>query len=169
MDLQVIDNFLSPYHLEQLQFAMMGPEFPWCYRDGLFTHTFLDLDSDGGFVVDGDDHFLRSAFNVALDGSAWFISPFLRLGEMHRINAKLTPKTLFNRKSDYTCLHNPEITSAIFYINTNNGWTQFKKSGKKIKSVENRMVIFDSELEYRGFTCTDKKIRVSLKFDYVKP
>ena len=50
-------------------------------------------------------------------------------------------------------------------LNTCNGYTKFKKSGK-VKSVANRMVIFDSNLEHQGVTCTDKKRRVVINFNY---
>ena len=45
------------------------------------------------------------------------------------------------------------------------GWTQFKKGGK-VKCVENRMVIFDSNLEHTGFSCTDQKRKVVVNFNY---
>ena len=57
------------------------------------------------------------------------------------------------------------IYTAILYINTNNGWTKFKGGGK-IKCVENRIVIFDSNIQHAGFTCTDKKRKVVVNFNY---
>ena len=50
-------------------------------------------------------------------------------------------------------------------MNTNNGWTEFKKRGR-VKSVANRAVIFDSNLEHRGVTCTDANRRVLINFNY---
>ena len=55
--------------------------------------------------------------------------------------------------------------TAIYYINTCNGYTEFK-TGEKVKSVSNRMVIFDSELEHQGVTATDDKRRVLINFNY---
>ena len=77
-------------------------------------------------------------------------------------------KTFFHRSSDYHVdLTNGPIgqKTAILYINTCNGWTQFKKGGK-VKCVENRMVIFDSNLEHTGFSCTDQKRKVVVNFNY---
>jgi len=59
-----------------------------------------------------------------------------------------------------------DVTTAIFYINTNNGWTNFK-NGDKVESVENRLVIFDSNLEHEGVTCTDEIRRLVINFNYV--
>ena len=56
--------------------------------------------------------------------------------------------------------------TAIFYVNTNNGWTEFKKGGK-VKSVANRIVIFDSQLYHQGYTCTDQKRRVVMNFNWI--
>ena len=57
--------------------------------------------------------------------------------------------------------------TSILYMNTNNGYTKFKKGGK-VKSVENRMVIFPSDLEHQGFTCTDNQRRVVINFNFDK-
>ena len=57
------------------------------------------------------------------------------------------------------------ITTAILYLNTNNGYTEFK-SGDKVKSVSNRVVVFDSNLKHRTVTCTDQKTRIVINFNY---
>jgi hypothetical protein len=75
------------------------------------------------------------------------------------------------------------MKTACFYINTNNGSTEFRKEysdyetlayglppdpdhGAKIESVANRMIIFDSNLEHGGHACTDEKVRVLVNFNY---
>ena len=58
-----------------------------------------------------------------------------------------------------------ECKTAIFYINSNNGLTLFK-NGQIIESVENRMVIFNSQLEHTGTTSTDTKNRIVVNFNY---
>ena len=57
-------------------------------------------------------------------------------------------------------------TTAIFYLNTNDGYTLFK-SGKKVSSKENRLIIFDSNLEHTGTNTTNKKFRAVLNLNYV--
>ena len=52
-------------------------------------------------------------------------------------------------------------------MNTCNGYTKLKKGGK-VKSVANRMLIFDSDLEHAGFTCTDEQNRVVVNFNYTE-
>ena len=50
-------------------------------------------------------------------------------------------------------------------MNTNDGFTEFK-NGDIIESIANRMVIFDSSLEHTGTSCTNKKRRIVLNFNY---
>ena len=56
-------------------------------------------------------------------------------------------------------------TTGIFYVNTCNGYTRFKNN-KIIKSKENTYIEFDSTLEHTGASCTDKKRRVVINFNY---
>ena len=90
---------------------------------------------------------------------------YLNCQELKRVKANLNIKTLFHRKSGYH-IDWENVTTAVYYLNTNNGWTEFEKGGK-VKSVANRIVIFDSNLKHQGVTCTDEKRRVVLNFNYV--
>ena len=88
----------------------------------------------------------------------------MRIRKPWRVTASLTSRTVFNRKTGYH-IDYPNIRTAIFYLNTNNRYTKFKKHGK-VKSIENRIVIFNSNLEHQGVTCTDEKRRVVINFNY---
>ena len=57
-------------------------------------------------------------------------------------------------------------TTAIFYMNTNNGYTEFE-DGTKVESVANRMVSFPADMKHRGTSCTDEKTRVVINFNYL--
>ena len=164
--MKVIDNFLPSYSFKQIQNVLLGDKkLNWFYND--FK------------VIEGDGHyqFTHDFFNVRHGG---VLSPHYllcdtiqsKLGVRHldRIKANLTPKTFFHRRSGFHIDLNPNdpyqhTTTAILYLNTNNGWTRFKKGGK-VKSVENRVVIFDSNLEHAGVTQTDEKRRVVINFNY---
>ena len=56
--------------------------------------------------------------------------------------------------------------TAIFYVNTNDGYTEFEDS-TRVESVANKIVIFDSKLKHRGTTCTNQKTRVVINLNYV--
>ena len=40
------------------------------------------------------------------------------------------------------------------------------KNGKVIDSVENRFIMFNSQLEHTGTTCTNQKRRIVINFNY---
>ena len=162
MDLKVIDNFLPSYQFKSLETVMMGEDFPWYFKPYIayrgekdsgyqFIHNFLN--SDNGPTG------ISNVFHL--------MNPFKELGKMYRIKANLRTKTLFHRRSYY---HIDGVQGAtrtsIFYMNTCNGYTKFRKSGMKIKTVANRLVIFDPELEHAAFSQTDEKSRVVINFNY---
>ena len=161
MELQVIDNFLSSYQFTQLQSIMMGEYFPWFYKDYVayegrkdnrfqFCHQFLDPDTGNGRSV-----------------MYYLMEPFERLGRMYRIKANLRTRTLFHRRSYY---HIDGVQGAtrtsIFYMNTCNGYTKFER-GPKVKTVANRIVIFNSNLRHAAFSQTDEKTRIVINFNYI--
>ena len=59
-----------------------------------------------------------------------------------------------------------DTTTSIFFINTNNGYTMFE-TGKKVPSVENRLVTFPNNLMHTGISQTDTKSRVTLNLNYL--
>ena len=56
--------------------------------------------------------------------------------------------------------------AAIYYLNTNNGYTQFKEGKEKVPSVKNRTVFFDTGAYHLGTNSTDCKNRLILNFNY---
>tara|TARA_B100000287_G_scaffold182476_1_gene172573 strand:+ start:269 stop:742 length:474 start_codon:yes stop_codon:yes gene_type:complete len=156
MEVEVIDNFLPERKFRDLQSIMMGEDFPWFYKNYItvegvedggyqFTHMFLDPDKGRS-----DRYYL--------------MEPFEKMGKMYRIKSNLRTRTLFHGRSYYHIDYS-DITTAIFYINTCNGYTKFER-GPKVKTVANRMVIFDSNLRHSGFSPTDEKARVVINFNY---
>ena len=170
--MKVIDDFLPDYHFDQIKKIMMGTEistdpfddhFPWYYNpcvtrvgDGRFqfTHSFYQIENS---IPVSSEYY--SLFNI--------VQQKLGVKKLRRIKANLNPGTFFHRKSDWHIDFpaRPGGKTSILYMNTNNGWTEFKKGGK-VKSVANRLVTFDSGLEHQGVTCTDEKIRVVINFNY---
>ena len=58
-------------------------------------------------------------------------------------------------------------TTSIFYMNTNNGYTEFE-DGTKVESIANRIVSFPFNMEHTGTSCTDEQTRIVINFNYVK-
>ena len=94
----------------------------------------------------------------------------LLLEERMKFNLGVRTPEIFERPfhKDYHDVlpENVPYKVAIFYLNTNNGYTLFE-SGDKVESVANRKVIFDGKLKHCGTTCTDSKTRVVLNINYI--
>ena len=60
---------------------------------------------------------------------------------------------------------NDNINVALFYINTNNGYTEFE-DGTIINSKRNRLVLFPCKLKHRSTTTTDTRERINININY---
>ena len=56
--------------------------------------------------------------------------------------------------------------TAIFYLNSNNGYTLFKDD-TRVFSQENRLCLFNGHIEHAGASCTNAKRRVVLNINYI--
>tara|TARA_Y100000385_G_C13000475_1_gene596958 strand:+ start:489 stop:1004 length:516 start_codon:yes stop_codon:yes gene_type:complete len=56
--------------------------------------------------------------------------------------------------------------SAVFYLNTNDGYTKFE-DGSIVESVANRLVKFPASLRHTGSSCTNAKYRMVLNLLYI--
>ena len=153
---KIVDNFLPEEIFRPIQKKIMSNDFPWYFGDGVV------------YKKDGQYQFYHYFIYEEYRPFYYLIEPCVKaLGvkNITRIKANLNPKTVFHRGGGYH-IDDPRMPlTCIFYINTNNGWTKFK-GGCKVKCVENRMVIFDSNIKHCGFTCTNKQRKVVLNFNY---
>jgi hypothetical protein len=161
MSIVVIDNFLPDKTFYSLQEAITGTYFDWYYND------YIDRETD----VNKGFQFIHFFYKDNINGSRFnIIEPILNVikpTSLLRIKANLLTKTnniVVNEfHKDFNNVNN--LTTAIFYINSCNGYTLFK-DGTKIQSVSNRFVSFDSQLEHTGTSCTDNNRRILINFNY---
>ena len=52
-----------------------------------------------------------------------------------------------------------------YYVNTNNGYTEFE-DGQKVYCKKNSILIFDGSLKHRGVKQTDTKMRIAININY---
>tara|TARA_B100000029_G_C17524664_1_gene941233 strand:+ start:626 stop:1120 length:495 start_codon:yes stop_codon:yes gene_type:complete len=158
---KVIDEFLNQNQFKPIQDYMVSPSpFSWNYMDGVvghddpvgsfqFTHTFYQN-------LHKSDH-----IDVILPILSQ-LNPYVLM----RIKANLNVRTdTIQESSMHTDFEGLGNTTAIYYLNTCNGYTMFQ-DGTKVDSVANRMVIFDGDTLHAGTTCTDEKTRVVINFNY---
>ena len=162
--MKIIDNFLDAGDMEDLKVIVLSDRFPWYMNDGV-SHA-----------SDGHLQFTHSMFK-----NDKFISSYT-LGSLDIFKEKLNIKKLVRAK--FNLLHRTEnITehdfhtdieepsddsmTAILYLNSNDGYTRFE-NGDKVYSVENRLVLFNTNLSHSGSTCTNKKYRAVFNLNFVQ-
>ena len=174
-EIQIVDQYLNPKDHEQLQSIMLQREFPWT-----LAQKTGDMDMDG-----------KSTDPLNTQLNHWFVdfrnahySPFFkyvlpivnqqRIIGISRIKANLQLCTEKPIESDYHVdlslrygiadIPEPHPTNIIYYVNTNNGYTEFE-TGEIVESVANRAVIFPNSCRHRGVSQTDTHYRTVINLN----
>jgi hypothetical protein len=160
----VIDNFLDKETFKEIQEGILINEhFPWYFS------PFLDFKKEKGF---DRTQFVHVFYNHNSPNSKHLnlLAPIIKkLDCISLIKIKVNSNYYTNKiieGSYHVDNKHKGTTTAIYYLNTNDGYTKFKKTEEKIYSVENRMVIFNTDTEHLGTTTTNNKRRVVLNFNY---
>lgn len=166
MSYQIIDNFLDQDTFLKIKKEIYGPNLPWFHNEFLvyedekqenntwnwqLTHTFYNNN-----IPRSEKFYLLEPLLVKLNPAA-----------IMKIKANLMPRT------NEIIVHkfHTDITSwtagktAVFYINSNNGYTLFE-NGDRVESIENRMLVFDTDMMHTGTSCTNARNRCVINFNY---
>jgi len=177
------DNFLVEKEWLKLRDTITGPAFPWTFSP---TITYAPLDSRGRRfgakeIKDPDNpgRFNHLVYAENVPCSDFWNSTFppiltqLKIASLLRIKLNLSPR---REKPFYSKFHvdlmdmSEEVlkqwTTSVFYINTNNGYTEFE-DGTKVESVANRLVSFSADTRHRGVSQTDEQTRIVINFNYL--
>lgn len=159
MNYKIVDNFLNDDSFKQITEKYLTSELPWFYEE-----VVNDSDNSNAFYFVHQvyrEHNINSSFHNPLVNLINKIQPKALL----RIKANLYPnqgKFITHASHiDYDFEHK----GAIFYLNTNNGYT-ILEDGTKIESVANRILFFDAFKPHQSTNCTDQKVRVNINFNY---
>jgi len=160
------DNFLNQQDFNVIYSTLLGENFPWFFapykvykekqdrdiRDFQFTHMVYF------------NHSVRTHMPEIFEPLLEKISP----AAIVKIKANLTPITdkqiIYDMHIDVNNF-NFKGKTAVFYLNTNNGYTLFE-DGTNIDSVANRILIFDANIPHTGTSCTDEQFRCVLNINY---
>lgn len=147
---------------EQIKSLMLDQDkFPWFYSSSV--------------TDDGQDHldafyfthlfYINNNKNSNYFDTLTPILDILKPNALIRIKGNLYPNLgawMENQVHvDYPYKHK----GAIYYINTNNGYT-ILEDGTKIESIENRILLFDAATPHSSTHCTDQKLRLNINFNY---
>ena len=160
-NIKVIDNALELTEFEYIRDVMWSDEFPWGMSAGYATENTGDKDLEFKFS--------HTFYNGIYQRSNFFelLNPLFNIMQPRafiRIQAIVSPRSDRLVKTGY---HSDisECITAIYYLNTCNGPLHFEDY-PSIDAVENRLVIFNSNLIHCGTKCTDSDRRTLINFNY---
>ena len=167
--MKIEDNFLDQKVFDDLQPFMMGHDFPWFYQDAIDHVNQLDK-----FMFATRLYLHDVPCSPYFEDLKTTFFKKLNLISIYRIKANLltrTPNIVENEfHIDIAGIREEilkQLTTSIFYVNTNNGYTIFE-DGTKVESIANRIVTFPANTKHTGTSCTDEKIRIVINFNYFK-
>ena len=154
--MNIYKNFISRKDSNKIYDVFLNNNFPWYYHknstkndSNFFSH---------GFIVEEQ---INSGFIFLIEP----ILKKLKCKKIYNIRANLC------LKGSYQCnWHTDNFTNnlthktAIYYVNTNNGYTIFKN--KKIRSEANKMIVFNGDTMHKVKYQTDKDARIVINFRY---
>ena len=165
---RITDALLSEDAHAAMLAAIESREFPW-EQSAILAGDFPGLDPQDnlqavhGFYAWRNQRIYRSP-HLAV------IAPLLaRFEPMRLIKAKLNRTPRRTRHIEYGLHVDTQrrgALTAIYYLNTNNGYTLFE-DGTRVSSVANRLVVFGAELRHTGASCTDAAARLVLNLNLI--
>ena len=168
--MKIQDNFLPQEQYENIRKNILAADFPWFYNSSVLHGIDQDDDiSDRGqfthaFLVSDNKVSSRKVLSHQFD----LIKPLLdnlKGSEIFRIKSNLQLRTESIEKTGWHDDGFGNCTTAIYYINSNNGVTEFE-DGSSVNSVANRLVTFNGTMKHRGSTHTNTKTRVLINLNY---
>jgi len=158
--MNVIKNFLPKDQFKQIKDIILNDDFPWRIRNSM-TDT------------DKNIYFTYGFFNNYKINSELYIPHIIPILEKLnviapiQVRANLILNKIFN-KSGWHIDYKYDSTTAILYLTTCNGGTEFKINNeiKFIQAEENKIVIFPAKTQHRGCTSTDAERRYIINFNY---
>lgn len=166
--MRIIDGFLDSESFVAMRDALVRPDFPLLHT-AIVTKPASRVPAAAN-RQDVHGFFLRTPTKMEVSDHFEVIRPAvdrLRPELLLRVKLNVTRRQATHVEYGmHVDTRHPGATTAILYLNTNNGYTVFE-DGRKVESVENRLVIFDAARRHTGASCTDAKSRAVLNFNMV--
>ena len=163
MSYEIIDNFLDNNQFEKIQKVFLSDNISWHINaTGPYNSKVNSYDTNIYFM-----HYIHTNHTVVSEHSNTILPIVNKLGvkSLLRIRVNLYTKNYKLIKHAPHRDYEYEHKAAIFYLNTNNGFT-ILEDGTKIKSVANRLLKFEANKPHQSTNCTDENVRVNINFNY---
>ena len=161
--MEVVDNFLEEDTFLELQRTIISNHFPVFYQDDVSG-------SDDG----SDIRVINFTHNLYTDGEARssfynFVAESLfskyNINKILRAKVNCYPRTSRIVRHSFHVDFDYSHKGALFYLNTCNGLTKFKR-GPGVKSIANRVLFFDPSVLHASTSCTNQKCRWNIQVNY---
>lgn len=161
--IKIIDNYLPEKIMLDLENFLLSNNFPYYYVENIV----LGFEKSDSFMF--VHHLIENQQESSTVGNS--ITDMIMNNVPHK--NILRSKINFYLNTNHLQLHdfhldNPndkDIKIAIFYINTNDGFTEFEDKSI-VNSVRNRLVLFSGNLKHRSTNTTNKKYRINININY---
>ena len=169
LNYKIVDNFLEKENFDKFQKDILSDQIPWFYKESQTNESLNDPKDVGYFSLCLYSEFMNGY--MGLNEHLFKMYEKLQCKALIQTRANLVLKQFgqqnFNYHVDLSPRQDSPHITAIYYMNTNNGYTILDKNEKvKIDSVENRMLIFDSRIHHCGIIQTDVKRRIVININY---
>jgi len=158
---EIIDNFLSEDELKVIQDLMLrNKDFPYYFISDV-TYENVESPNSMYFVHLFYRDTVKSNYFPAIES----IIKKLDAHALIRVKGNLYPNLGKELNELPHIDYEYEHKGAIFYVNTNNGYT-ILEDGTKIESIANRLLKFKPHLTHTSTYCTDAKVRANININY---
>jgi hypothetical protein len=163
MKVKILKNALDKSDFKKINDFFTSVNTAWYYQNKMVPDSTND---DIGFfshAIFHDNQISSDAYNL--------MSPLLQIlnaGPLINIRANLNVRS---DKPYSSAFHNDytydEALTAIYYLNKNNGYTEFEDEGKtKVYSEPNKVAVFNCKLRHRMVSQTDINTRLLLNINF---
>ena len=167
--IEVIDNFLTKDEFQKLYDGMVNSRFQWGMGEAVREET-STVPYNYNWQMYHMFYYTPNIMNLDTMPLLQDIFPKLNIGVLIKAKANcnfVTEKIIeHGMHVDVSELANI-CTTAILYLNTNDGYTIFE-DGTKVESVANRLVKFPTGLMHTGTSCTNSPNRLVINFNYIE-
>ena len=161
----IVNNFLTPEEFNPISKLLLSSTFEWYYTSSV-AHRDSTVEKKSRYFAMTHmfyrDHNFRSSYSNLLDPIIKQLDPKALL----RIKANLFPSSSSLHNYPFHIDYPYSHKTAIYTINTNNGFTFFEDK-TKVGSKENQMLFFDGSKPHASTTCTDQQVRINIGFNYL--
>ena len=157
--MNIYKNFIKKEYSNKINEELLKPYFPWYYNKN-------QNNKDTSYMF----HLFFNGTNVNSD-YFYLVEPILKklkIKNLLNVRANLSLKR--PSKCDWhvdKLTENLNHKTAIYYVNTNNGFTVFKN--KKVKCEKSKIVIFDANQKHKAKiqTNTDARMVININYEFI--